>query len=84
MKRNSALQIPKGYGELSLGEVIEIISRKPLLDEQEAALYMGRSVTAMRELRYCHKVAYIQDGRTIRYRRSDLDRYNELKLIKAV
>ena len=64
--------------------LLEIIVKKPIVEEWEAALYMSRSVGAMRELRYKFKIDYIKDGRTIRYRRRDLDAYNELKLVPAM
>jgi len=64
--------------------LLEVIVKKPVVEEWEAALYMSRSVGAMRELRYKFKIDYIKDGRTIRYRRRDLDAYNELKLVPAM
>lgn len=64
--------------------LLDLISKKSVLEEWEAAIYMSRSVGAMRELRYKHKIAFIQDGRTVRYRIQDLYAYNESKLVPAM
>ena len=64
--------------------LLEIIVKKPIVEEWEAALYMSRTVGAMRELRYKFKIDHIKDGRTIRYRKCDLDSYNEQKLVPAM
>jgi hypothetical protein len=63
---------------------LEVISRKSVLNEDEAALYMNRSVNAMRELRYKWRIPYIKDGRKIQYRRKDLDAYIEKNLVPAM
>jgi hypothetical protein len=62
-----------------------VISRKPTLEEWEAALYIGRSLTAIRELRYKHEISYVKKGARIHYRRmADLDKFLEDGVVKAV
>ncbi len=44
---------------------LEVISKMHALNEPEVALFINRSITAIRELRYKHKIPYVQDWRRI-------------------
>ncbi len=46
---------------------------KRLLNEAEAAEYLGRSVKALQALRYRRLIAYVRHGRRIQYDIQDLD-----------
>jgi hypothetical protein len=46
---------------------------KRLLNEHEAAEYLGRSVKALQALRYRRLIAYVRHGRRIQYDLKDLD-----------
>jgi hypothetical protein len=66
-----------------LASTLTLISARTYMSEWEAAIYSSRTITAMRELRYKRKIAYVKDGRTIKYRRADLDKYHESKIVPA-
>jgi hypothetical protein len=46
---------------------------KRLLNEDEAARYLGRSIKALQALRYRRLIAYVRHGRRIQYDIQDLD-----------
>ena len=50
-----------------------IMITKRLLNEDEAAQYLGRSIGAMQALRYKRQIAYVKIGRRIQYDVNDLD-----------
>lgn len=46
---------------------------KRLLNEKEAAHYLGRSVWGIREMRYAGKLPFVKDGRRVLFDIRDLD-----------
>ncbi len=48
-----------------------------LFTEKEAAAYLGRTVSALREIRYAGNIPFVQYQRSIRYDISDLDTWIE-------
>jgi len=50
---------------------------KRLYSEKETAKYLGRSVWAVREMRYAGKIRYIKDGKLVRFDILDLDAWIE-------
>lgn len=55
---------------------------KRLYSVPEAAVYLGRSVWAMREMLWAGKMPYIKDGRRILVDIADIDRWIEFNKIK--
>lgn len=51
--------------------------RKRLLSVQETAVYLGRSVTAIRELIWAGKLPYVREGRRVHCDIYDLERWIE-------
>ena len=51
--------------------------RKRLLNEKEAAQYLGRSVWSIREMRYDGKLPFVKDGRSVLYDVLDLHSWIE-------
>lgn len=52
----------KEYENLSFQEqaaYLDLIKKKSAVEEWEAALLMSRSLTALRELRYKHKIDFV-------------------------
>ncbi len=60
-----------------------IIMTKRLLNEEEAAEYLSRSVGAMQALRYKRQIAFIKIGRRIQYDIKDLDSFIERGKVPA-
>jgi hypothetical protein len=56
---------------------------KRLMNEDEAALYLARSVQALQALRYKRKITYVKSGRRIQYDIKDLDRFIEKGKVPA-
>ncbi|MEA4857751.1 MAG: DNA-binding protein [Solidesulfovibrio sp.] len=57
-----------------MGEGLSI--RYEVVDEKDAAIYVGLSVKALQMRRATHKApAYIKVGRSVRYRIADLDAF---------
>ena len=50
---------------------------KRLLNEKEAANYLGRSVWGIREMRYAGKLPFVKDGRRVLFDILDLDAWIE-------
>lgn len=50
---------------------------KRLFSEMEAATYLGRTVWAVREMRYAGKLPFVKDGRRVLFDILDLDRWIE-------
>jgi len=50
---------------------------KRLYSEKESAKYLGRSVWAVREMRYSGKIRYIKDGKRVFFDVLDLDAWIE-------
>lgn len=57
---------------------------KRLFNEDEAAAYLGRSVSAMQSLRYRRKIDYIKKDRHVQYDIKDLDKFIEQGRIPAL
>jgi excisionase family DNA binding protein len=51
--------------------------KKRIFSEEEAAIYLGRTVNAIREMRYDGKLIFFRDGRRILYDIIDLDKWIE-------
>jgi hypothetical protein len=56
---------------------------KRLLNEDEAAVYLSRSVSAMQALRYKREIPFVKIGRRIQYDIKDLDQLIEQGKIPA-
>jgi len=46
---------------------------KRLLSEKETAVYLGRSVWSIREMRYAGKLPFVKDGKRVLFDILDLD-----------
>lgn len=69
-------QIP--FHDLPPAELIaklEVVKHKAVLDEDEAALVLNRSMNAIRALRRRRRIAYCKDGDRIQYEMTELKRY---------
>jgi excisionase family DNA binding protein len=58
--------------------LIEIQTPEPLIDFRDAALFLGCSVPTVERLKKSGKLPYVEVGRLVRFRRSDI--LNQLKL----
>ena len=57
------------------------IQTKRLYNIPEAALYLGRTVCAVREMIWAGKIPFIKDGRRIHIDQCDMDRWIESRKI---
>ena len=55
---------------------------KRLLSEKEAATYLGRSLWAVREMRYAGKLSFIKDGKRVLFDVLDLNDWIEKSKIQ--
>ena len=55
----------------------------PAMTEAEAAKYLRKCPRSLYSLRKTGKIAFIQDGKRIKYRRTELDAYLERLTIPA-
>lgn len=57
-----------------------------LLNQKEAAKYLGTTVDSLNSLRYLgrNKIPYLRWGNRIKYRKSDLDAWVESNLTREV
>jgi excisionase family DNA binding protein len=60
----------------------EIYPQKRLYSVKEAASYLGRSVTALREMIWAGKLPYIKDGRRILLDVQDMDEWIEKSRVR--
>jgi len=56
---------------------------KRLLNEDEAATYLSRSVSAMQALRYKRAISFVKIDRRIQYDIKDLDHFIEQRKVPA-
>jgi excisionase family DNA binding protein len=60
----------------------KIFLQKRLYSVKEAAPYLGRSVTALREMLWAGKLPYIKDGRRILLDIRDIDEWIEKSKVR--